>query len=129
MLVDDTSGNVADITVPGGPFNRSTGVGWKTNKPPVTTWTYVNRSSTLPGGIFHVSIKDKSKKTPGLVLFSAKGKSGSYPVTPGSLPASAIVVFDVPSAQTGQCANESWPGPKPAPSCAFNPKGSTLICK
>lgn len=65
---------------------------------------------------------------PGKLKFSVKGKNGAY-VPPG-IPVTAVLVIDVPEAATGRCAQAAaFPGPPPAPACAFNGSGSTLKCK
>lgn len=121
LRIADTAGTVLDLAVPGGAFANPPDVGWKVNKA-ATKWTYVNKSAAPAGGIFSVVISS-SKKTPGLVTFTIKGKKGSYPVPAGDLPVTARVVFP------GHCADASFPGPAPAPHCAFNKSGSTLTCK
>jgi hypothetical protein len=71
---------------------------------------------------------DKSSKVPGLVKFGVTGKKGSYVVTPSKLPPTALLVLAPPAAATPQCAGASFPGPSPAPSCAFT-SSSSLKCK
>ena len=70
-----------------------------------------------------------STTTPGLVSFQAQGKVGSYPVTPGQIPLKGTMVIDSPTAETGQCGEATFPGPKQIPYCRFNGSGSTLLCK
>jgi hypothetical protein len=50
-------------------------------------------------------------------------------VTPADLPLTTTVVIDVPTATTGQCAAQTFTGPKPIPGCAFNKKSTALRCK
>jgi hypothetical protein len=38
-------------------------------------------------------------------------------------------IADPPIAETGQCCEMLFPGPPPAPSCAFVSGGSTLRCR
>jgi hypothetical protein len=52
---------------------------------------------------------------------------GRHPL-PGPAPR-ALELADPPIAETGQCCEMFFPGPPPAPSCAFVGGGGTLRCK
>jgi hypothetical protein len=68
-------------------------------------------------------------KVPGQVRFVVIGKDGSFAILPSQLPLKGTLVIDAPLAATGQCGEALFPGPKPAPSCALNGRGSTVKCK
>jgi hypothetical protein len=107
---------------PGGAFD---GVrGW--NAAGTTKWTYVDTSPTPPGGIYQVTVWDRSqsRETPGLVKFRFRGRGGSYAAA-GTVDVLARVVL--PSG--GECLVASFPGPSPAPVCTFRPPGRTLRCR
>ena len=124
--VSSPSGAILDIAIPGGLYDPVQKKGWKVNGSG-TTWTYKN----IPGfqGIVKVGLKDASSKTPGLIKFTVTGKKGAYPVTVAQLPLRATLVLDAPLATTGQCGEQSFAGPPPAPFCQFSGNGSTLKCK
>jgi hypothetical protein len=117
VLVTASGGaSILDVTVPGG-FN------WLAHP---TSWSYRNKLGY--SGITKIAIK-ASTKIPGMLKTTIKGAHGTLAVTPADLPLSATVVIDVPTATGGQCAAETFTGPKPAPVCAFNKKGTTVRCK
>jgi hypothetical protein len=122
LRVDDTGGNVLDVSLPPGAFDKATGAGWKTNKQG-TKWTYKDKSEAPPGGIVKVKIQDDSSTEPGRMKVLVTGRNGSYPVSPDHLPVRALL------ATTGQCGEAVFPGPPPTPSCTFNESRSTLRCK
>jgi len=132
LLIDDTAGNLLDLTIPGGAFVDPPAAGWKVNKKvPVSKWTYLNKNKTVapPAGITKVVVQDSSLKTPGLVKFSATGKNGSYAPFSANLPLASLMVLDPPTAETGQCGALGFPGPVPSPACVFDPVTGKLKCK
>jgi hypothetical protein len=112
LITDATGGRVLDLMVPGGAFDPVAKVGWNAS-PRGNAWKYVNRSAAPPAGVTGVAIRDLSKKTPGLVQFSVRGRLGSYPVDPTKLPLTGLLVIDPPTAETGQCARATFDGPPP----------------
>ena len=115
VISDVDGGRVLDLLVPGGAFDPVTKIGWKASP---GTWKYSNRSDGAPAGITAITIKDLSKRTPGLLRFSVKGRRGSYPVDPAKLPLTGLVILDPPTAETGQCGQAAFAGP--ATSCTGN---------
>lgn len=124
LLLDNAHGPVVDVAVPGGQYDRATGTGWRTNRAR-TLWAYLNRSPAAPGGVFKIVVRDRSARTPGLVKFLVRGRAGSYTVPADGLPVRGRIVLHPPA---GQCATASFPGPAPAPSCAFDRSRRTLRC-
>jgi parallel beta-helix repeat protein len=115
MLINDSMGGaVLDLRVPGGAYDPATRVGWKFF-PRCRTWRYLNRSPAPPAGITAVTIKDLSRRSPGEVRFSVRGRRGAYTVDATRLPLAGLLVLDPPTAETGQCGQATFPGP--APSC------------
>lgn len=102
VVADANGAPVVDTWVPGGAFDRTTGVGWKTSRRG-TRWKYVDRGDDPPGGIVRVVIKDLSRRRPGVLRVSVKGKRGSYAFDPAKLPPTGLIVLDPPTAETGQC--------------------------
>jgi len=45
------------------------------------------------------------------------------------MPLKGTMIIDSPLATTGQCGEALFPGPAPAPHCAFNASRGTLRCK
>jgi parallel beta-helix repeat protein len=124
VVVADSSGTRAlDVTVPGGAFDPSTGVGWKASRNG-TRWKWTDRSATPPGGITAVSIRDLSRSQPGLLQLRVTGKRGSYPVDAANLPLTGMVSVDPPTAETGQCGRVSFPAP-----AGCTPDGHTVKCR
>src|SRR4030095_709348 len=103
VVIEDAAGARAlDVTLPGGAYDRVTKAGWKAARSG-TSWRYVDKGATPPGGITALTIKDLSKKAPGLVKVRVIGKRGSYPVDTASLPLRGLLILDTPTAATGQC--------------------------
>lgn len=122
VLLADAAGPVLDATIPGGAFDAGTSTGWKTNAAG-TAWSYRNGSGGVLG-LVKVVVKTVPK-TPGLVKFVVGGKNGSYPVTAATLPVTATLVLDAPTATTGQCGTARWD----QTSCVFASSGATLRCR
>jgi len=119
IVVADASGaRVLDLMVPGGAFDPVTKVGWKASAGR-GTWKFADRSAAPAAGVTGVTIKDLSKKQPGLVQFTVKGKRGSYPVDPTRLPLTGLLVLDPPTAETGQCGQATFAGAELT--CASDP--------
>jgi YVTN family beta-propeller protein/cysteine-rich repeat protein len=127
-ITDVLDQSVLDVTLAGGIYDTVTRIGWKVAGSG-RKWTYVNKSTTPPGGIVKLSVQDKSTSTPGLLKLTVKGQHGTYPVTLANLPLSARVILAPPMAATPQCGVVTFAGPPPAPSCTVNTSGSTVKCK
>jgi parallel beta-helix repeat protein len=125
VVVEDAAGaRVLDVTVPGGAYDRVRKVGWQAARSG-TGWKYVDGSATPPGGITRVTVKDRSRKQPGLLKVTVTGKRGSYPVDPASVPLSGLLILDPPTAATGQCGVATFVGPKQRCTAA----GTGVNCK
>jgi hypothetical protein len=114
---------VVDVTIAGGAS------GWRSR----TTrrrqiWTYTDGSDSPPGGIKHVHVwRDL---TVGALRVSVHGRHGTYPVDAAGLPLTLSLVFDPPTAQTGQCGEVTFA----AAACHFNTPRlrhltSRLVCR
>jgi parallel beta-helix repeat protein len=112
VVVEDAAGaRVLDVTVPGGAYDRVTKVGWQAARSR-TRWKYVDKSAAAPGGITRVTVKDRSRKQPGLLKVQVTGKRGAYPVDTARLPLTGLLILDPPTAATGQCGLATFVGPK-----------------
>ena len=92
-----------------------------------TTYIYHSPTGSLYDGITRVLLKDRNKRTPGLVRIKVVGRGidipgFSYPVTAADLPLDAEIVFGDPVA--GECAEAQFA----APECAAVNSGQTLSC-
>jgi hypothetical protein len=114
VLIDDAAGSVLDATIPGG-------VAWKAKN---GTFKYHDEAGVILG-ITKIVLK-ASTKTPGLFTFAVLGKNGSYPVGPTALPLHATLVLD---AGASGCGEAVFPGPAPAPACAYKTKAGKVQCK
>jgi hypothetical protein len=114
VLIDDAAGVVLDATVPGG-------AGWSAKN---GTSKYRDDAGAIHG-ITKVVVK-ASTKIPGLFTFVVQGKGGSYPADPAALPLHGSFVLD---ASAGQCGDAAFPGPAPAPACAYKAKAGKVQCK
>jgi parallel beta-helix repeat protein len=124
VVIEDAAGvRVLDVTLPGGTYDAATEVGWQARQGG-TSWKYVNKSATPPGGITALTLTDKSKKQPGLVQVTVTGR-GTYSVDPSSLPLTGLFVLDPPTAATGQCGTATFTAPRQ--SCTTN--GKSVKCK
>ena len=117
-------GLVLDVIIPGG-LDPTTGAGWKTNRAG-TVWRYRNPQG--PSGIVRVRIRSR-RRTPGWLKFVVIGRRGTYALSPAAMPLKGTMIIDAPLATTGQCGEALFPGPAPAPHCAFNELHSKLRCK
>jgi hypothetical protein len=123
ILVEDGAGGpVLDVLVPGGAYDSALRTGWKSNP---KGWKYVNRSESPPGGIRTVTIRDLSRRAPGVVHFRVRGKGGTYPVAADALPLRAIFSVDPPTAETGQCGDVTFSGA--GGMCTHN--GKRVVCR
>lgn len=125
VLVDDSGTTVTDSTVPSGAYNLTTKRGWTTDSSRSDRWIF--RDSRAIGDVTKVVIRDRSSKTPGLVAFSVVGRQGAFPVS--AVPVTATFVLDPPTALTGQCGEALFPGPRPAPACAFGSSEDIVTCR
>ena len=124
IVVADAGGTtLLDVTVPGGNFDAASKTGWKSNATG-TSWKF--SAPAVSGSVVsRVSLKIPTSM-PASVKFSVSGKAGNYAAPTMSIPVTATLILD---ASAGQCGVATFPGPRPAPSCAFNKSGSALICQ
>lgn len=119
VVRDGVGTTLVDATIPGGTFDPTTKVGWRTN-PIGTVAVYRDSSGSPIGGIVKVVVK---QRTGGEVKFGVVGRDGSYATS--NLPINAMVVVDSPVATTGQCAETAF-GPS---DCAVRGGGAVIACK
>src|SRR5262249_35178856 len=130
MVLQDSAGQaILDAIIPGGTYNKGTGVGWKTHSfPKGYTAMYTNKGTTaqLIDGIYKV--KFVAKPGLGIVQFKALGKDGNYVVNLLATPVTFTISTNPPFAIGGECCelvfNETFPE---NPSCTTTEAG--LICK
>lgn len=122
FVLDKVGGQVVDVTIPGGAFDKNSKIGWRVNGPG-TSATYVNGSASPNQGITSVSVR--KTKTPGQVKFTIRGKKSTYPVSVGQTPLNVTLVLAPPLAETGQCVESTF---APA-ACRFSVSGATASCK
>ena len=121
VVIEDAVGaRVLDVTVPGGAYDPVSKVGWQAARSG-TSWKYVDKSVTPPGGITTVTVKDMAKKQPGLLKVKVVGKRGDYPVDTASLPLTGLLILDPPTAASGQCGVATFVGAEQA--CTTDGKG------
>jgi parallel beta-helix repeat protein len=121
VVIEDAAGaRVLDVTVPGGAYDSVTKVGWQAARSG-TSWKYVDKSVVPPAGITTVTVKDVSKKQPGLLKVKVVGKRGTYLVDTASLPLTGLLILDPPTAASGQCGVATFVGPEQA--CTTDGKG------
>jgi cysteine-rich repeat protein len=126
LLVNDTTGAVLDVTIPGGKLaSTSAGAGWTVNRKG-NKWVYSDRSGAAARGIFKIVIRDRSTRVPGRVDFIAKGKSGAYGIAGGTLLLSGRIILNPP---VSHCGSALFPGPPPEPSCVLTSGGRALKCQ
>ncbi|MCW5891176.1 MAG: right-handed parallel beta-helix repeat-containing protein [bacterium] len=123
VIADSTGVRALDATIPGGAYDPVTKVGWKAAKNGLA-WKYTAKVPPV-GGITVLSIKDLSKKTPGLVQIKVTGKNGAYAVNTANLPLTGVVILDPPTGATGQCGTASFD----APLQGCRTDGKTVKCK
>ncbi len=100
---------LVDTLVPGGAWDPTTRVGWRV-RPDGTGWKYRNRSDSAPGDVRAVTLRDRSRREPGVLQFEVVATGGSYPLVAGDLPLDAMFTVDPPTAEAGQCADVRFVG-------------------
>jgi hypothetical protein len=118
VTLNDATGAVLDVAIPGGSYDSGTRVGWKTYRGD-TRFTYSNGSPTPPGGIVSITLAEGS--APGQVRFMVRGSHGEYGV---STAVSAQLVLP----DQGDCFATTYPGPAGA-ACTLNASGKMLRCR
>jgi hypothetical protein len=118
LALDNPSGNVLAALIPGGAYDTSTRIGWKTNRA-ATRWTYVNKSSPGTDGIYAARLKISANAR---VSFTLKGKNGGYPLAIG-----AIVRVVLPGG--GECRAVRFTGAPGEPGCILSRGGTALRCE
>lgn len=128
IIVEDSMGvSIFDATIPGGQYTTATKVGWTLN-PANTIATYRNTSTTITpiAGITKVVLR--SLPINNQYVVKVFGKKGNYVVTPGRS-VKVTIITDPPLAESGECGQATYPGPKPTPACVWTPSGAVLRCK
>jgi cysteine-rich repeat protein len=144
LIVNRPTQTIFDVTIPPGAAVGTPPVGWTVRQGalgPKWTWAdkrkpavccVVPKVSRTPAGINKVLVEDKSGAVPGLVKITVKGLENyliPHPPSAEQSPLSAVLILDSPTAAGGQCGTAAFPGPPPAPTCAFNAAMSSLTCK
>lgn len=119
VIADEAGTRVVETTIAGGAYDPQTKVGWRVSSSG-KRWRYINKSSTPPGGITAVTIKDLSNRQPGLIDFRIQGKRGNYAAAPQAAALTGTLILDPPTAETGQCG---------AGSAACTEHGGALRCR
>ncbi len=121
VVVGDSGGAVADITLPAGSYAGEAGWLGSDGK-----WTYRDDSSAPADGITRVTIKTSTDGVSTTVKFRVTGVDGSFAVGSDELPCVAAFLL-LPDEPTSNCATASFPGP--APVCVVTGEGSGVRCK
>ncbi len=122
VLIQSAGGaTLADVTVPAGAFDGTTG--WKINGA-ASKFTFTDKTKPgLNNGISKVLVLDRSKKTAKQVKIKVKAKDGNYPLTAADVPVHVVVVIG--DSAVGECTETAFS----AVDCKFNGKDDTLKCK
>jgi hypothetical protein len=128
ILEKQDGSDIFDATLPPGPYNSTTKVGWQTNAT-FKKFKYKNAGITpnpLIDGIYKTSVIP-SPKTAGLIKFGINGKNGSYgPIVGADLPLKATLILDVPPhSSTSQCGETNFL----AGNCLLLGGGATVKCQ
>jgi len=122
IVIGDASGAAADITLPGGAY--ASDIGWIASNN--GKWTFRNDTLAPADGISRVSIKTKSDGVSTIVKFKVTGIDGTYTVSPTELPLAGALLL-LPDEPTTNCANATFPGPKPT--CKVPTNGRIIRCQ
>jgi hypothetical protein len=96
------------------------------NGPPITKWTFLDKTGAPVIGITKMSIQDINAKTPNGVKFKVTGKDGTYPVVPADVPIKATAVLGAAASSTaGECGETLFT----SGNCKFNGTMDKLTCK
>lgn len=126
ILRDQMGNTIIDQTLPTTTFGGAGTKGWKPGGTPVKRWTYTDKTTTPPSGIFKVIFIDHNNLAANQVKVIVKGKNGTFPIVSGDEPVKAIIVMgDQAAGDAGQCGESAFG----APQCDFNAAGNKLTCK
>jgi ELWxxDGT repeat protein len=123
QLRDAHGAAAIDVTIAGGSGWRSRTIRRR------HIWTYTDGSDSPPGGIYQVRVWSDLRGGP--LRVSVRGRNGTYPVDAAGLPLTLSLVFDPPTAQTGQCGEVTFA----AAACRFNtprpgqPTSRLVVCR
>src|SRR5690606_36006500 len=98
VVLEGLHGALLDTTVAGGPFDKATRTGWKTN-PAGTRIVYKNGNPSASNPILSMVLAT-TKRTPGLYKFTVRGKNGAWPATFNDIPLRLTLILDVTSTNT-----------------------------
>ena len=99
--------------------------GWSGGPP---RWKFSDRDGqTSADGVIKALVKERSNRTPGLVLFRIKGKDADFQLATDNLEL-MVVVGGIPQGAIGQCGRvEFGPGGVGEPSCTLS--STALRCQ
>jgi hypothetical protein len=129
LVGTDSNGNVIfDSQIPGGAWDPSQKVGWKSHGFPTGfTASYYNAGTIVPLVNGFQRVKFVTKAGVGITKFTAVAKNGAFPVAVNGLPVKFTIATATPAAN-GECCELIFPATAPAkPSCVL--AGSKVICK
>jgi len=132
LRIDGARGNLLDVTIPGG-------AGWTVaGVPGRQKWTWdVDDAGVIRfiAGLERIKLQDMTSRALPTVKFDIQAYDDDYdPVVrldpfrdAANQPISISLVFDTPTATTGQCGTASFPG-RPGPECRLT-QAAKLTCK
>jgi hypothetical protein len=100
--------------------------GWSGAAP---RWKFSDRDQqTSAAGITKALVKDRSSRTPGLVLFRIKGKDADFQVATDNLEL-MVIAGGATQGTAGQCGRVQFaPGGAGTPACLFSSGNTVLRC-
>jgi hypothetical protein len=126
LLITNDMGSVrVDVELAGGAYGGRGTRGWVLNSKG-NKWTFQDKTGAPTSGVIKMTIQDHSSKAPNRVLVKVIGKDSTYPIVPGDLPLTAVVVLGNQTASDAGACGETDFG---MGDCAFNAKGNKVVCK
>ena len=124
-ILDADSKIILDSAVPAGAFSSITRRGWL----PLKNGGYRFRSRELIDGAIQKVILKRVQKDPKAISFKILGTRGSFASQALVPPLSVILTLDPDPNRAAGCAEISFPGPRPDPTCQLRAGGSNLVCR
>jgi hypothetical protein len=129
LVIDGRGTTPIDVTIEGGAYDSSIGVGWKVSGTG-RSWMYRNSGRVVPPPNGIEKVKLQVVGVPATIRFFVKGKNGNYPIDAADLPLTGTLVIDPPLATTGQCGEARFLlAPSDTPSCTAASNGNTISCR
>jgi len=126
LSLTSTGGTLlTDQAIPGGLFPGSRGTrGWRGNSSN-TVWRFVDKTFEPVAGLKKIIVRDRGRRTPGMVQIVVSASDGTFPVGDADAPVKAsLALGGEVASQFGRCGETAFT----AAECGFNRSRQVLRC-